>query len=98
MDFFYQVISEVIRRFTILLIFVFFLVFFFMGAGDIRPQGSVFVPNADVSRILEGWNLYRNYEIGFEIMHPRSTMISVRKEGEADEVRFDFPMIYPGIF
>ena len=108
MSFVYQVISEIIRRFTILLIFVFLSVFFFVvglavwiffrGAGEITQREPVFVPNADISKVLENWSLYRNHEIGFEIMHPRSTAITSRNEGEADQVRFIFPLLYSGIF
>lgn len=106
MSFIAQVISEIIRRFSILIISLFLFVFFFVvglamwvlitesGNNGVKPPPV----KDDRLQILASWKAYKNHYLNFELMHPQSASVTRRTEGGLEKIRINFSLIYPGIF
>lgn len=106
MSFISQVISEIIRRFSILIISLFLFIFFFVVglaiwvfiSGSGNDGGEPPVRKNNIEQILSSWKVYRNHDLKFELMHPPSASVTRRREGSLEKIRINFSVIYPGIF
>ena len=102
-----EVASEIIRKFSVFIIYVNLIVFFLIVSLAMWLFVSQIRSNAETSDSAQiagniarpaNWFTYRNYDLGFEIMYPRNAELIKREDGRRNKVRLDLEVTYSGLF